>query len=135
MVKKKEEKLEEQLERQERILSQEEMKRFDLNHVEEKNRKLEIESINLRKEILELRKGIVERDLKIVERDVKIKIMNFEKEIGNIVGLKGTTEQKHSSQRNKQKEFVKELERKFKIEGKKWGFNPETGEIIENEEI
>ncbi len=82
----------------------------------------QIENDNLRKTILTLNERIISLEKKLVEKDKenqKLREKNTEREYKE---LKEATKKMHNN-----------IASKYGIEGKEWGYNPDSGAIVINE--
>lgn len=101
-------------------LSEGEIAKFDLNQEKEKIRRFELNEIELKKTIVACKKQIAQLQMDMLSKEEKL-----------LDELKVNTLQKHGKDRHEHMEFVQKLKKELGIgDDVKFGFNPDTGEVI-----
>ena len=99
-------------------LTANEMKDMEFNHLEKKCRLLEI-TIERQKLITHnLQKELLDSKMKDQKVNLEAKVRELET--------------KNTEKNETHKEFVQSLKKKHKIKGSSFGYNPDTGEILED---
>jgi len=104
----------------EKVLTASQLAKINQNHLEKDNADLQARCINKDIQILELRKEVFKNQIALLSA-----------EVGKLAEQQKTLHQKALSVLTSNKEYINEIKQEFDIQGS-FGFNPDTGEIIEN---
>ena len=95
-----------------RLLSKDEMHKMELNHAKEEARRL--------------RERVAEMSVLMKQYEQEL----LKKEVESLKSELNVVKQKNEAERLEHRIFVKDIKDKHKL-GERWGFNPDTGEIID----
>lgn len=102
-----------------KYLTQSEMDKFEIENLKEVIRKQELSDLEQKKQIImlkvqyyNLQVDLCKKDIELLEKNKLEKLSVYDKE------------------RNEHKKFVKSLKEKLNITTERFGFNPDTGEIV-----
>jgi len=93
----------------------------------------EMEVNNLNKQLRNAAILIEQQRLALKKYELEIKSLNAKAEQEKIQKKINELQQQHKEQNDKAIKFVKDLKNKYKIKDDKFGYNPDTGDIIEEE--
>lgn len=103
-----------------RKLSDREIAIMDIRNEKRQQYELEREQLGLKKDLLLEKKSHLESKLAGIDVELQLLDKHLEDQV-----------RKEEQASLKNKTFVKELKNRLEIKSPRWGFNPDTGEIIE----